>query len=146
MHAMHRVRENASISRVAAGHGRVQDARLARLTGISLPITHRIDTIADGIGVRVPIPRAVEDMRGLADDTVLVTEEATVRRTRLLHRRAGVVAEPSAAVGVTAILERPEAFRGRLVGTIVCEQLDRGADGPVAVSGRVDRPLTRGGQ
>ena len=80
----------------------------------------RIDTIADGIGVRVPIPQAVEDLRGLVDDAVLVDEDAIIRGMKFLHRYAGVVAEPSAAVGVAALLERPAEFRGRTVGTIVC--------------------------
>ncbi len=80
----------------------------------------RIETIADGIEVRVPIPQALEDMRRLVDDAILVTEDAIVRAMRLIHRHVGVVAEPSAAVGVAAILERPEAFRGQLVGTSIC--------------------------
>ncbi len=33
---------------------------------------------------------------------------------------AGVVVEPSGAVGVAAILEYPALFRDQLVGTIVC--------------------------
>jgi len=49
----------------------------------------RIDTIADGIGVRVPIPQAVEDIRGLVDDTILVTEDAIVQAMRLIHRMSG---------------------------------------------------------
>jgi threonine dehydratase len=39
---------------------------------------------------------------------------------RLLHRYAGVVTEPSGAVGVAAMLEHPQAFRGESVGVIVC--------------------------
>lgn len=80
----------------------------------------QMHTIADGIGVRVPIPEALEDMRGLVDDTILVREDTLVQAMRLLHRHAGVVAEPSGAVGVAALLEQPERFRGQLVGTIVC--------------------------
>ena len=80
----------------------------------------RISTIADGIGVRVPIPEALEDMRGVADDAVLVGEGSIVEAMRLLHLHAGVVSEPSGAVGVAAILERPESFGDGVVGTIVC--------------------------
>ena len=83
-------------------------------------IHDRIDTIADGIGVRVPIPEALADLRDLIDDAVLVSEDSIVRGMRLLHRHAGVVAEPSGAVGVAALLEQPERFRAGLVGTIVC--------------------------
>ena len=85
------------------------------------PIVHdTIDTIADGIGVRVPVAQALDDMRGLVDDAILVREDSIVQAMRLLHRHAGVVAEPSAAVGLAALLEQPRMFAGQLVGTIVC--------------------------
>jgi threonine dehydratase len=80
----------------------------------------RLKTIADGIAVRLPIPQALRDARGLVDDAVLVGEGSIVEAMRLLHRHAGVVAEPSAAVGVAAVLEDPDAYRGLTVGTIVC--------------------------
>lgn len=80
----------------------------------------RIATIADGIGVRVPVPEALADMKDLADDAILVTEAGILEGMRLLHRHAGIVAEPSSAVGVAAIREYPERFAGRRVGTIVC--------------------------
>ena len=84
-------------------------------------ITHeRIATIADGIGVRRPVPAALADMRGLVDEAILVSEGQIVEAMRLLHRHAGVVAEPSGAVGVAALLEEPGRFAGQTVGTIVC--------------------------
>ena len=64
----------------------------------------RVNTMADGIAVRVPIPQALEDMGGLVDDAVLVSEEAILQGMRLLHRHAGLVAEPSGAVGIAAII------------------------------------------
>lgn len=85
-----------------------------------LIVHERLETIADGIGVRVPIPEALDDLRGLIDDAVLVGEKEIVEGMRLLQRHAGVVAEPSGAVGVAALLQHGEMFRGRLVGTIVC--------------------------
>jgi threonine dehydratase len=79
-----------------------------------------MNTIADGIGVRVPIPEALDDLRGLIDDAILVGEDEILEGMRLLHRHAGVVAEPSGAVGVAALLQRGAEFRNQLVGTIVC--------------------------
>ncbi len=79
-----------------------------------------IATIADGIGVRVPIPEAVSDMRGLVDDVHLVEDGALVDAMRILHRTAGLMAEPSGAAGVAAILSQPEHFRSRKVATIIC--------------------------
>jgi threonine dehydratase len=80
----------------------------------------RMETIADGIGVRVPVPEALDDLRGLIDEAALVGESEIVEGMRLLHRHAGVVAEPSGAVGVAALLQHGERFRGQLVGAIVC--------------------------
>ena len=84
-------------------------------------ITHdRIETVADGIGVRVPVPQALEDMGDLVDDAVLVSEKSIFGAMKLLHRHAGVVAEPSGAAGVAAVMEYPDLFRDGLVGTIIC--------------------------
>lgn len=80
----------------------------------------RIDTIADGIGVRIPVPEALGDLEGLVDDAILVSDDEIIEAMRLLHRHAGVVSEPSGAAGVGALLRQGEAFRGQLVGTIVC--------------------------
>ena len=79
-----------------------------------------ISTIADGIGVRVPIAEAVEDMKGLVDDVLLVEDERIIAAMRLLFQTAGLLAEPSGAAGVAAIAAFPERFRGRRVATIIC--------------------------
>jgi threonine dehydratase len=80
----------------------------------------KINTIADGIGVRLPIPEALEDMKGLVDDVLLVDDSAILEAMKLLHKHLGLVVEPSGAVGVAAILEQPEKFRGSSVATIIC--------------------------
>lgn len=80
----------------------------------------RMNTIADGIGVRVPVPEALTDMHGLVDDALLVGEESIIQGMRLLHHHTGLVTEPSGAVGIAALLERPDVFRDQVVGTIVC--------------------------
>jgi threonine dehydratase len=70
--------------------------------------------------VRVPVPEALEDMRGLVDDAILVSEDTIIAAMRLLHSHAGIVAEPSGAVGVAAMIEQPKLFDGQCVGTIIC--------------------------
>ncbi|HMQ32239.1 MAG TPA: pyridoxal-phosphate dependent enzyme [Chloroflexaceae bacterium] len=79
-----------------------------------------ISTVADGIGVRVPVPEALADMAGTVDDALLVSDEAMLAAIRLLHEHLGLVVEPSGAAGVAAILEHPARFAGRLVGTVIC--------------------------
>ena len=84
-------------------------------------ITHdRINTIADGIGVRVPVPQALDDMQHVVDEGLLVSEAGIVTAMRLLHQHAGLVVEPSGAVGVAALLENRDRFANQRVGTIIC--------------------------
>ena len=77
-------------------------------------------TIADGVAVRVPIDEALRDMDGLVDDAILVGEEAILEAMRLVHRHAGVVTEPAGVLGIAALIENRDAFRGRVAGTILC--------------------------
>lgn len=79
-----------------------------------------VETIADGIATRSPIPEALRDMHGLVDDALLVSDAAMIRGMKMLHMHAGLVAEPSAAVGVAAILENPKSFAGLRAGLVVC--------------------------
>lgn len=79
-----------------------------------------VSTIADGIGVRVPIREAVDDMQGLVDDVLLVEDADIIAAMRLLFGTAGLVAEPSGAAGVAAIAAHPARFRGRRVATVIC--------------------------
>lgn len=78
------------------------------------------DTIADGVAGRCPIPAVVEDLLLVADDAVLVSEASIIAGMRMLLDHAGLVVEPSAALGVAAILEEHDRFAGRHVITIVC--------------------------
>ena len=79
-----------------------------------------VDTIADGIAVRVPIPEAVADMNGTVDDALLIRDETMLAGMKLLHQHLGLVVEPSAAVGVAALLEDPARFKDQTVATILC--------------------------
>ena len=82
--------------------------------------TDTIDTIADGVAGRFPIPEVLADLRAIADDAILVREDSIIQGMRLLHEHAGLVVEPSAALGIAAILEDPGRFAGRRVATIIC--------------------------
>ena len=79
-----------------------------------------VNTIADGIAVRIPVPEALEDMNGIVDGAVLVQEGSILKAMQLLHIHAGVVSEPSGAVGIAAVLENKGQFEGKTIATIVC--------------------------
>lgn len=67
-------------------------------------VTHaRTDTIADGVAVRVPVPEALDDLRGLVDDVWLADDTAAVAAMRWIHHHTCIVTEPSGALGVAAI-------------------------------------------
>ncbi len=78
------------------------------------------NTIADGIAVRIPVPQALEDMKGLVDDAILVDDRTIIQGMRLIHQHLGIVSEPSGAVGIAAILENPDYFKHQTVATIIC--------------------------
>jgi threonine dehydratase len=82
--------------------------------------TDSTDTIADGVAGRCPIPAVLDDLLLVADDAVLVQETSIIAGLRMLLTHAGLVVEPSAALGIAAILEDPGRFAGRHVVTIVC--------------------------
>ncbi len=82
--------------------------------------TDSVNTIADGVAGRFPIAEVLDDLLVLADDAVLVREESIVKGLRMMLHDAGLVVEPSAALGVAAILEDRERFAGRRVVTVVC--------------------------
>ncbi|MFD8810260.1 threonine/serine dehydratase [Streptomyces sp. NPDC059627] len=82
--------------------------------------TDSVDTIADAVAGRHPIPAVLDDLLLVADDAVLVREASIVAGMRMLLDHAGLVVEPSAALGIAAILEDRDRFAGRHVVTVVC--------------------------
>jgi threonine dehydratase len=91
--------------------------------------TDTIDTIADGIAVRVPVPEALEIMRTAVDEVMLVTDEEIIEAMRWLHRDAGLVVEPAGAAGIAAVAKRRSELAGKRVavpltgGNLTEEQL-----------------------
>jgi threonine dehydratase len=82
--------------------------------------TETIDTIADGVAGRHPIPEVLDDLLDVVDDAVLVDDEPIRRGMALLFAHAGLVTEPSAALGIAAVLDDPARFAGRTVATVIC--------------------------
>ena len=84
-------------------------------------VTHNtVNTIADGIAVRIPVPEALNDMQDIVDDAILVNEPSIVKAMNLIHLHAGLVSEPSGAVGIAALMENATLFKSLTVATIIC--------------------------
>jgi threonine dehydratase len=78
------------------------------------------DTIADGVAGRFPIPAVLDDLLVVADHVALVEEDSIIAGMRMLYRSAGLIVEPSAALGIAALLEDPPRYAGKRVATIIC--------------------------
>jgi hypothetical protein len=74
--------------------------------------TDTTDTIADGVAGRYPIPEVLEDLLEVIDDVVLVDDESIKTGMRHLFNLAGLVVEPSAALGVAALSRRSRSIPG----------------------------------
>jgi threonine dehydratase len=82
--------------------------------------TDRVDTIADGVAGRCPIPAVLDDLIAVADHVPLVEEQSIIAGMQMLYRHAGLIVEPSAALGVAAIMEDRPRYRNKRVATIIC--------------------------
>jgi threonine dehydratase len=79
--------------------------------------TAPVDTIADGIAVRVPVPVAVERVKNLVDNIVLVDDSQLLDAMRLAASTLGLLLEPAGAAGIAAIREHP--IPGKQITTIL---------------------------
>jgi len=74
-------------------------------------------TIADGIAVSAPVPKAVERMKTLVDAIVLVIDDALIEAMRLSASALGLLLEPAGAAGLAAI--RRHKIPGERIATIL---------------------------
>lgn len=82
--------------------------------GKPVPVS-RTSTIADGIAVGTPGAVPFGIIRDLVDDVRTVSEEEISRALLSIIERSKLVVEPSAAVGVAAVLAEPTAFEPPVV-------------------------------
>jgi threonine dehydratase len=64
--------------------------------------TERAETSAEGLATRVPVPEAVEEMRSVVDDMVLVSEEALLEAQHHLTSELGILVEAAGAAAWAA--------------------------------------------
>ena len=82
--------------------------------------TESIDTIADGIAVRVPVAEALGIMRSTVDEVVTVTDDEILASMGMLFGDAGLVVEPAGAAGLAGIAQRRSEWTGKRVATPLC--------------------------
>ncbi len=79
--------------------------------------TDRIDTIAEGIAIKVPVPESVSRVLDLVDDIVLVDDTELIAAMGLALSTLGLVLEPAGAAGLAAI--RRYDLPGDLLATVL---------------------------
>jgi threonine dehydratase len=78
----------------------------------------RINTIADGLRTNLG-DKTLAIIRAHVDDILTVSEASIVQAMQLIWERVKIVVEPSGAVPLAAVLEKPGLFTGKKVGIIV---------------------------
>jgi threo-3-hydroxy-L-aspartate ammonia-lyase len=104
----------------------------------------RIDvprTIADGLQATEPGELTFEVNRGRVDEVVTVSDEEIVEAMVFLFDRLKLVAEPSGAVGIAALLSGRVDVRGQSIGIV----LSGGNVGAARFAELVARPPARAG-
>jgi threonine dehydratase len=82
--------------------------------------TESMQTIADGIGVRVPVPEALADLAGVVDEVLMVEDRVMIEAMQLVFRQHGLVVEPAGVAGLAAAITFRDRFRGASVVTPLC--------------------------
>ena len=82
--------------------------------------SERVETVADGIGIREPFAESVAGMLELVDDFAIVGEGSLRAAVRRLADATGLLVEAAGAAGVAALLDAPERYSGKTVFTPLC--------------------------
>jgi threonine dehydratase len=91
---------------------------MARSLEAGRPVDIPAATIADGMAIDRPVPVALELLPQCVDEFVEVDDNQIATAVRLLMDTAGVLAEPSGATGVAALMADPR-FAGLDVAAVV---------------------------
>ncbi len=81
--------------------------------------TSVVATIADGIGIREPIPEALIDLEPAVDNIITVTDDWMIEAMRHALFDLGLLLEPAGATGLAALLKDPSRYKGKKVATIL---------------------------
>lgn len=113
------VKRRSPDTRIVAAAPEGAPAMARALRGETGGESAKIDTIADGLAVRVPIPGIVSELAGLIDDVWTASESDILRAVRTLMELEQVMAEPSAAVPIAVMVGRAADIRGKRIAAII---------------------------
>ena len=107
---------NTRVVGVVSEHA--QTAKLSVESG-SLIETESARTFADGMAVRIPVKEALDIYSKGADRIVAVSDDQVAEAMRIYFRDTHNVVEGAGAAPLAAILQEPDAVRGKTVAAIV---------------------------
>ena len=83
------------------------------------PVQRPADTIADGLSITRPVDGALKQVIAAVDEILPVADETILAAIRLLIEKAGILAEPSGAAGIAALMEIGARFHGAAVVSVI---------------------------
>jgi threonine dehydratase len=83
------------------------------------PVGIAPNTVADGMSIHTPVASAVGEVSAVVNQILEVDDDEILDAMALLLGGASLVAEPSGAAGVAAIMRNAHLFRGMNVAAIV---------------------------
>lgn len=82
--------------------------------------TERVQTIADGIAVRVPVPAALDLLATALDDFILVSDQNVEQAMRAYFEKEHIIVEPAGAVSLAGAMVQQELNHGKTIATLLC--------------------------
>ena len=89
------------------------------LRGVAWDKSTSVETLADGLAVRVPISAIVEELKDLIDEVWLVDECSLLPAVKSLLEMEQVFTEPSAAISIAGLSDHREEVLGRRIVTVI---------------------------
>jgi len=109
---------NSKIEIIGVEAEGAQSMKLSVEKGEIVPLVN-LDTIADGIAVKIPGPLTFDMVKVYVDDLVTVNDEEIAKAMYLLLTRNKIVAEPAGAVSLAAILSEKIKMKGKRVCALI---------------------------
>ncbi|MEM7021528.1 MAG: pyridoxal-phosphate dependent enzyme [Pseudomonadota bacterium] len=82
--------------------------------------TKTVDTFADGIAIRTPLWPAIQLMRRVVDDCILVSDQQMLDAMQTMHKALGLRLEPAGAAGIAGALCDAPARGVEQAATVLC--------------------------
>jgi len=108
---------NSKIEVIAAEPEKADDAYRSFKSGILQP-SLKPDTIADGLLTSLS-EMTFAIISEKVDDIIRVSEETIILAMRMVWERMKIIIEPSSAVALGAVIEKPDRFASKKVGIIL---------------------------